>query len=237
MPVETSTVLPALKNIATRLRIESIRATTAAGSGHPTTCCSAADIVAALFFAEMRYDPHNPQHPARRSLRAVEGPRGADSLRGLGGSRLHPARRAAQPARVHVRSRRPSDAAAAVRRRRDRIARPGAWRRRRHRAQRAAHRLGLSHLRADGRRRDRGRIGVGSGGDGASSTSSIRSARIVDVNGLGQSRPTQLGHDMEAHRRALGRLRLARDRDRRPRHGRRSSTRSPRRGAPRAGRR
>jgi transketolase len=63
LPVDTPAVLPALKNIATRLRIESIRATTEAGSGHPTTCCSAAEIMAALFFAEMRYDPANPQHP------------------------------------------------------------------------------------------------------------------------------------------------------------------------------
>jgi transketolase len=61
--VETTTVLPALKNLAARLRIDSIRATTAAGSGHPTSCCSAADLVAALFFSEMRYDPKNPQHP------------------------------------------------------------------------------------------------------------------------------------------------------------------------------
>ncbi|HXG87741.1 MAG TPA: transketolase [Vicinamibacterales bacterium] len=63
MPVETSPVLPALKNIATRLRIESIRATTESGSGHPSTCASAADIVAALFFSEMRFDPQHPQHP------------------------------------------------------------------------------------------------------------------------------------------------------------------------------
>jgi len=61
--IDTSTVLPALKNIATRLRIDCILSTTEAGSGHPTTCCSAADIVAALFFSEMRYDPKNPQHP------------------------------------------------------------------------------------------------------------------------------------------------------------------------------
>jgi transketolase len=60
--VETSTVA-ALKNIATRLRIESVRSTSEAGSGHPTSCCSAADIVAALFFGEMRYDPQNPRHP------------------------------------------------------------------------------------------------------------------------------------------------------------------------------
>ena len=52
-----------LHNIATTLRIDSVRATSEAGSGHPTTCLSAADIVAALFFAEMRFDPHDPQHP------------------------------------------------------------------------------------------------------------------------------------------------------------------------------
>jgi transketolase len=54
--------VPVLKNIATRLRIESIRATTESASGHPTTCMSAADLMAALFFAEMRYDPANPRH-------------------------------------------------------------------------------------------------------------------------------------------------------------------------------
>ena len=59
MPVNND----ALRNIATQLRIDSIRATSAAGSGHPTSCMSAADIVAALFFAEMRYDPKNPQNP------------------------------------------------------------------------------------------------------------------------------------------------------------------------------
>ncbi len=49
-----------LKGIANQLRIHSINATTAAGSGHPTSCCSAADIVAALFFGYMKYDPKNP---------------------------------------------------------------------------------------------------------------------------------------------------------------------------------
>ncbi len=50
-----------LSSIANRLRIHSIRATQAAGSGHPTSCLSAADIVAALFFRVMRYDPKNPR--------------------------------------------------------------------------------------------------------------------------------------------------------------------------------
>ena len=63
MPVDTAKVIPALKNIATRLRIDSLLATSESASGHPTTCFSAADIVAALFFADMRYDPQNPQHP------------------------------------------------------------------------------------------------------------------------------------------------------------------------------
>jgi transketolase len=51
-----------LKGIANQLRIHSITATTAAGSGHPTSCCSAADVVAALFFGHMRYDAKNPHY-------------------------------------------------------------------------------------------------------------------------------------------------------------------------------
>ncbi|OGW64513.1 MAG: transketolase [Nitrospirae bacterium RIFCSPLOWO2_02_FULL_62_14] len=52
-----------LRNKATMLRIESIRATSESGTGHPTSCCSAADIVATLFFSVMRYDPKNPRNP------------------------------------------------------------------------------------------------------------------------------------------------------------------------------
>jgi transketolase len=52
-----------LKAIANQLRIHSIAATTQAGSGHPSSSCSAADIVAALFFGHMRFDPKNPKHP------------------------------------------------------------------------------------------------------------------------------------------------------------------------------
>jgi transketolase len=51
-----------LQGIANQLRIHSIAATTAAGSGHPTSCCSAADVVAALFFGHMRYLPKDPQY-------------------------------------------------------------------------------------------------------------------------------------------------------------------------------
>src|SRR5580704_8090221 len=51
-----------LKGIANQLRIHSIEATTAAGSGHPTSCCSAADLMATLFFGQMRYDAKNPHY-------------------------------------------------------------------------------------------------------------------------------------------------------------------------------
>ncbi|KAI5174163.1 transketolase [Manis pentadactyla] len=55
--------LQALKDAANRLRISSIQATTAAGSGHPTSCCSAAEIMAVLFFHTMRYKALDPRNP------------------------------------------------------------------------------------------------------------------------------------------------------------------------------
>src|SRR4026208_43113 len=58
-----TTSLSTLKNLATQLRIDSVRSTSEAGSGHPTSCLSAAEIVSALFFSEMHFDPKNPQNP------------------------------------------------------------------------------------------------------------------------------------------------------------------------------
>src|SRR3989441_11840111 len=65
MAVSTSadTRLQALEDVATQLRVDSVRATTAAGSGHPTSSASAADLVAAIFFDAMRFDPHAPRDP------------------------------------------------------------------------------------------------------------------------------------------------------------------------------
>ncbi len=65
MAVETREqgLLSMLADKATRLRIDSIRATTAAGSGHPTSCASAAEIMSVLFFSVMRYDPKDPANP------------------------------------------------------------------------------------------------------------------------------------------------------------------------------
>ncbi|MSQ77974.1 MAG: transketolase [Nitrospiraceae bacterium] len=63
MASANASLITLLRNKATTLRIESIRATSESGTGHPTSCCSAADIVAALFFSVMRYDPTNPRNP------------------------------------------------------------------------------------------------------------------------------------------------------------------------------
>ncbi|KAM4019164.1 transketolase-like protein 1 [Anomaloglossus baeobatrachus] len=52
--------LQALRDVANRLRIHSIRATCASNSGHPTSCCSAAEILSVLFFNAMKYDAADP---------------------------------------------------------------------------------------------------------------------------------------------------------------------------------
>src|SRR5215213_1622128 len=62
MAIDRASLIPALHNIATRLRIDSARSTSEAGSGHPTSCFSMAEIMASLFFAEMRYDPKDPRN-------------------------------------------------------------------------------------------------------------------------------------------------------------------------------
>lgn len=49
-----------LAKMAQKLRRHSLESTTAAGSGHPTTCMSCAEIVSVLFFQEMRFDPRRP---------------------------------------------------------------------------------------------------------------------------------------------------------------------------------
>jgi transketolase len=63
MATDRAPLISALKNVATQFRIDSIRSTSESASGHPTTCMSMADLMSALFFAEMRFDPKNPHHP------------------------------------------------------------------------------------------------------------------------------------------------------------------------------
>ena len=51
-----------LQDLAAQLRVDSIRCTSAAGSGHPTSCLSAADLMAVLLANHLRYDWANPRH-------------------------------------------------------------------------------------------------------------------------------------------------------------------------------
>lgn len=53
-----------IKDIATRLRIHSVRATKASNSGHPTSCSSMAEITSVLFFNTMRYSVESPRDPS-----------------------------------------------------------------------------------------------------------------------------------------------------------------------------
>lgn len=59
----SASTIAAIKEKARRLRVLSMMSTTAAGSGHPTSCMSAAEIVAGLFFYAMKLDPKNPNSP------------------------------------------------------------------------------------------------------------------------------------------------------------------------------
>jgi transketolase len=54
-----------LKQIAKRLRATIIEMTTAAGSGHPSTALSSVEIICALHFSRMRWDPENSGWPER----------------------------------------------------------------------------------------------------------------------------------------------------------------------------
>ena len=56
-------LIQALETMGNKLRIHSIVATSEAGSGHPTSCMSAADVTAAVFFYAMRYEVANPKNP------------------------------------------------------------------------------------------------------------------------------------------------------------------------------
>ncbi len=52
-----------LVELAQQLRVDSVRASNAAGSGHPTSSMSAADLLAVLLANHFRYDFERPDHP------------------------------------------------------------------------------------------------------------------------------------------------------------------------------
>jgi transketolase len=65
MTVQT---LDDVHELAQQLRVDSIRCSTAAGSGHPTSSMSAADVMAVLMARHFRYDWQRPDDPANDHL-------------------------------------------------------------------------------------------------------------------------------------------------------------------------
>jgi transketolase len=62
------TELANLRELAAQLRVDSIRSSTEAGSGHPTSSLSAADLLAVLISRHLRYDWRDPEDPANDHL-------------------------------------------------------------------------------------------------------------------------------------------------------------------------
>ncbi|OLD52664.1 MAG: transketolase [Chloroflexi bacterium 13_1_40CM_2_70_6] len=62
------TRLDLYRDLARQLRVDSIRCSTAAGSGHPTSSLSAADLMAVLLAGHLRYDYANADDPANDHL-------------------------------------------------------------------------------------------------------------------------------------------------------------------------
>src|SRR5689334_3176849 len=71
VPVPTPTTdidLATAAELGQQLRVDSIRSSTSAGSGHPTSSMSAADLMAVLVGRHLRYDWDNPDHPGNDHL-------------------------------------------------------------------------------------------------------------------------------------------------------------------------
>jgi transketolase len=60
--------LETYRDLARQLRVDSIRCSTAAASGHPTSSLSAADLIAVLLAGHLRYDFGKPDNPANDHL-------------------------------------------------------------------------------------------------------------------------------------------------------------------------
>ncbi|MHB9863811.1 transketolase [Streptomyces sp. YIM S03343] len=58
-PMDTAELI----ELGQQLRVDSVRASAAAGSGHPTSSMSAADLMAVLLARHLRYDFGHPEHP------------------------------------------------------------------------------------------------------------------------------------------------------------------------------
>ena len=71
MPTPSATTgadLALAAELGQQLRVDSVRSSTSAGSGHPTSSMSAADLMAVLVSRHLRYDWDQPHHPGNDHL-------------------------------------------------------------------------------------------------------------------------------------------------------------------------
>src|SRR5215467_5475457 len=66
--VTSGTGLDVVAELAAQLRVDSVRSSTSAGSGHPTSSMSAADLLAVLVTRHLRYDWDDPRQAANDHL-------------------------------------------------------------------------------------------------------------------------------------------------------------------------
>ena len=186
-------------DLAAQLRVDSIRASTSAGSGHPTSSMSAADLLPALVGRHLRYDWDN----CTRTPTITEPPQGrcvpaavlrfkavgvvSDEQLITGHRRFGPRRKATPP-----RSRRgftwpPDRSAKGCPRGGDRAGGP---------VPRPAALPGVGAVRGQ---RDGGRAPSGEALDKAAYYRLSNLTAIVDVNRLGQRGPTEYQWDLAAY--------------------------------------
>lgn len=183
--------------MAQKLRRHSILMTSEAGSGHPTTCMSCAEIVSALFFKEMRFDPAEPWSVATDRFVLSKGhaaPILYAALREAGAIQddLMSLRKLGSPLEGH-----PMPSCPWVR-----VATGSLGQ-----GLSAACGMALAN-KLDGKgSRVYALLGDGECAEGAvweavqfgAKNSLANLCAIIDVNGLGQSGPTQYGHDADAY--------------------------------------
>ena len=103
---------PSVRELGQQLRVDFVRISAAAGSGHPTSSMSAADLMAVLLDGGyLRMDTERPRQPGERPPDLLQGPRLAAVLRRAQGGGDHRRRRAPHVPQARLAARGPPDAA------------------------------------------------------------------------------------------------------------------------------
>jgi transketolase len=123
----TDDQLTTVKRLACQLRVDSIRSSSRAGSGHPTSSLSAADLIAVLVCDYLKCDWGRPEAGGQRPPDLLDRPRLAPPLRDVSGGGCHQRKGAARDVpTVWLPSSGTPHAGAPLGGRRHRIARAGA---------------------------------------------------------------------------------------------------------------